>query len=83
MNFSWLYRIRPSVCHEPFQPMASPSKLVSSFGTKGPNAECESNPNQLRWSPFEYPSSPTDFVDGLETVCGQGDPSSRSGILEC
>lgn len=36
----------------------------------------------MRWSPFDLPdkSDGTDFVQGLHTVCGAGDPRSRSGI---
>ncbi|KOB69696.1 Homogentisate 1,2-dioxygenase, partial [Operophtera brumata] len=33
-----------------------------------------------RWLPFDIPSSPVDFVGGLHTVCGAGDPRSRHGI---
>jgi homogentisate 1,2-dioxygenase len=36
---------------------------------------------QLRWMPFDLPvSSAVDFVDGLNTICGAGDPRTRSGI---
>lgn len=37
-------------------------------------------PNQLRWSPFPITSTPTDFVQGLSTLCGAGDPALRNGI---
>ena len=39
------------------------------------------NPNQLRWLPFPVPApdTPTDFVAGLRTICGAGDPRSRHG----
>ena len=54
---SWLYRIRPSVCHEPFElPRAVWGEL-------------EETPNQLRWDPFPIPSDETDFVDGLTPIC--------------
>ena len=36
---------------------------------------------QSRWLPFDIPSSESvDFVAGLHTVCGAGDPRSRHGI---
>ncbi|KAG8235139.1 hypothetical protein J437_LFUL012336, partial [Ladona fulva] len=42
------------------------------------------NPNQLRWAPFELSKEDSkkaiNFVDGLHTVCGAGDPNSRHGI---
>ncbi len=68
---SWLYRIRPSVCHEPFAPYAD-ARLRCDFP--------ETLPNQLRWDPFPIPSEPIDFVDGLITVCGNGDASMHSGM---
>jgi homogentisate 1,2-dioxygenase len=58
---SWLYRIRPSVCHEPYAPYAD-ARLRCDYG--------DASPNQLRWDPFPIPSEPIDFVDGLITVCG-------------
>ena len=30
--------------------------------------------------PFQYPTEPTDFLQGMKTVCGAGDPLCRSGI---
>ncbi|KNC98633.1 homogentisate 1,2-dioxygenase [Spizellomyces punctatus DAOM BR117] len=77
---SWLYRIRPSVCHTPFTRTPSPT-LVRSFAVGHQDSECQSTPNQLRWSPFELPKhGGVDFVHGLHTVCGSGDPSVRNGI---
>ena len=35
---------------------------------------------QLRWRPFGFPEEPTDFVQGLATVCGAGDPKARAGV---
>ncbi|KAK7067625.1 hypothetical protein SK128_013911, partial [Halocaridina rubra] len=69
---AWLYRIRPSVVHTPFAPIKQ-EHLISDFGKRHPN------PNQLRWNPFDIPSEPTDWVHGLRTVCGAGDPLSRHG----
>ncbi|HEX3107651.1 MAG TPA: homogentisate 1,2-dioxygenase [Thermoanaerobaculia bacterium] len=54
---SWLYRIRPSVAHEPFAPLRAVWD------------ELEETPNQLRWDPFPIPVDPTDFVDGLVPIC--------------
>ena len=36
-------------------------------------------PNQLRWDPLPMPDAPTDFVDGLVTMAGNGDPAAMSG----
>ncbi|XP_066245260.1 homogentisate 1,2-dioxygenase [Euwallacea similis] len=72
---SWLYRIRPSVGHKPFE------KLVKS-GITHDWDEQEPDPNQMRWNPFDLPpsSSTIDFIEGLKTVCGAGDPKLKLGL---
>jgi homogentisate 1,2-dioxygenase len=37
-------------------------------------------PNRLRWDPIEVPQAPTDFVDGLLTLAGNGDVSTQAGM---
>ena len=61
---SWLYRIRPSVLHEPFAPLDAPLLRWTPFG------EVPAPPNQLRWDPLPIPDEPADFVDGLTTIGG-------------
>lgn len=78
---TWLYRIKPSVTHEPFQPCAESARspgggLVSDF-TDGATA---ATPNQLRWQPPVVPTAQTDFLQGLSTMCGAGSPSMKSGF---
>ena len=69
---SWLYRIRPAVTHRPFQPL-DPGHICSDFsGLIAP-------PNQMRWQPLPIPGEPTDFVEGLVTLGGNGDPHAQSG----
>jgi len=34
----------------------------------------------LKWNPFDFPSVSTDFVDGLGTICGAGDPKVKNGV---
>uniref|UniRef100_A0A8C9FZJ4 Homogentisate 1,2-dioxygenase n=1 Tax=Pavo cristatus TaxID=9049 RepID=A0A8C9FZJ4_PAVCR len=73
---SWLYRILPSVCHKPFQPLHE-GHLTHHWD------EVEPDPNQLRWKPFEIPKASQnklDFVSGLHTLCGAGEPRGRNGI---
>ena len=39
--------------------------------------------HQLRWKPFDLPSksdNPVDWVDGLKTLAGAGDPRTINGI---
>lgn len=73
---TWFYRILPSAVHEPFQPYDGAKFMTSDWN------EAHPNPNQFRWNPFELPndSENIDFVDGLSTICGAGDPKSRHGI---
>jgi homogentisate 1,2-dioxygenase len=71
---TWTYRIRPSVLHKPFRQIES--KLFRST----PFDEVVTTPNQLRWDPLPVPNEPTDFIDGLTTIAGNGDLFSQSGI---
>jgi homogentisate 1,2-dioxygenase len=70
---TWTYRIRPSAVHKPFRPIGS--RLVRS----GPFNEVPPTPNQLRWRPLPIPAEPTDFVDGIVTLGGNGDPATQTG----
>ncbi len=70
---SWLYRIRPAALHGAFAPYAHPY-FHSDFG-HGPVT-----PEQLRWSPRPMPATPTDFIDGLFTMAGNGGPESQAGL---
>ncbi|GAB7034463.1 homogentisate 1,2-dioxygenase [Streptomyces sp. NPDC021749] len=71
---SWLYRIRPSAAHPPF--VRAEQRAVRS----GPFTECVPDPNRLRWNPLPAPEGPTDFLDGLWTLGGNGDATQRSGM---
>jgi len=69
---SWLYRIRPAAQHRPFERIDD-GWLTNDFG------QVDAPPNQLRWDPLPLPTRPTDFVQGLITMAGNGDPHSQSG----
>ena len=71
---AWLYRIRPSVVHKPYTPISGTGLLRSVFD------EVPATPNQLRWSPFEIPKEPTDFVQGIRTLGGNGDFQTHTGF---
>ena len=71
---TWTYRIRPSVRHKPFQQIDS--KLFRS----SPFDEVVTTPNQLRWYPLPIPAEPTDFIDGITTVAGNGDLFAQTGM---
>jgi homogentisate 1,2-dioxygenase len=70
---SWLYRIRPAAMHGKFEPFAQP-RLHNDF-EQGPVT-----PDQLRWSPLPMPSDPTDFIEGLFTMAGNGSPAGQHGV---
>ena len=67
------YRIHPSVDQPTFSRMDNGLLLSGPF-------EQDLNPNPFRWDPFEMPTTPTDFIDGLSTLCGNGDPKAQSGL---
>ena len=69
---SWLYRIRPAAHHRPFERIDD-GRLTNDF------SQVAAPPNQLRWDPLPIPSLATDFVQGLVTMAGNGDPRAQSG----
>jgi homogentisate 1,2-dioxygenase len=71
---TWTYRIRPSVTHRPFEQISN--RLIRS----APFNEVPTTPNQLRWNPLPVPSEPTDFIEGIVTMGGNGDPSLQTGL---
>jgi len=71
---TWFYRLRPSAMHGPFQ------RLETSHLITGPFQQQLTSPNRERWNPIPLPSAPTDFVDGLFTMAGSGDPASQTGL---
>ena len=70
---SWLYRIRPAAVHGAFEPFPH-ARFHNRFD------EAPVPPDQLRWDPFPLPDAPTDFVDGLFTMAGNGSPAMQAGI---
>ncbi|HWS72983.1 MAG TPA: homogentisate 1,2-dioxygenase [Thermoanaerobaculia bacterium] len=72
---SWLYRIRPSVMHSPFELYEGNARLR---GT--PFDDAPTPPNQLRWDPFPFPEAGIDFVDGLVTIAGNGNLEAHAGM---
>ena len=72
---TWVYRIRPSAAHNrPFQ------QIDQKFLRSTPFGEVPPPPTQMRWNPFPIPSEPTDFVEGLITIGGNGDASVNCGM---
>lgn len=69
---SWFYRIRPGALHGAFR-LRESGRFHNRFG------EVPAPPDQLRWDPFALPTAPTDFLDGLRTLAGNGGPAGQSG----
>ncbi len=69
---SWLYRIRPGAMHHGFRQIDS-GRFHNCFD------ENAVSPDQLRWSPFALPKAPTDFLEGLRTIAGNGSSAIQAG----
>jgi homogentisate 1,2-dioxygenase len=70
---TYMFRIRPSVVHGAFEQVDA-GRIVSAPFSAAPN------PNQMRWRAFDCPADPTTFVEGLFTLCGNGDVKAQAGI---
>ena len=70
---SWLYRIRPAVTHR------SRSRASTTAASSAISGAIEAPPNQLRWDPLDLPSEPVDFIEGLVTMAGNGNPRQQLG----
>jgi len=71
---TWFYRMRPGAAHTPFERMDN-GRLSTDYN------ETPTTPNQLRWDPMPLPSEgeAIDFISGLSTMAGNGDPHAQSG----
>lgn len=67
------YRIRPSVTLPELKPREC--GLFLSAPLPAP-----AEPNAIRWNPFEMPSTPQDFLDGMITLCANGSAAGQSGM---
>ena len=70
---SWLYRLRPSAMHPPFE------QLDDALLRTARCREVECPPNRLRWAPLAPPADRADFVDGLVTYATCGDALAQHG----
>jgi homogentisate 1,2-dioxygenase len=70
----WLYRMRPTADHRPFEPYAG-APLFAPGTVKQPLA-----PNRLRWDPPADLPEGTDFVDGMVTMLANREPSDLEGV---
>ncbi|KAF2866682.1 homogentisate 1,2-dioxygenase-like protein [Massariosphaeria phaeospora] len=78
---AWLYRARPAVAHQGFTPLPDNPDTESNFLPLNPRVHV--SPTQLAWLPFDIPTDADgahDFVSGLKTIAGSGDPTLREGL---
>ena len=73
---SWLYRLRPSAAHGPFE------RIDDGLVRTGRCREVETSPNRLRWAPQPMPADRADFVAGLSTyaTCGEARAQHGAGV---
>jgi homogentisate 1,2-dioxygenase len=71
---TWMYRLRPSAMHAAYK------RVGNGLLRSGPFAEAAPPFNRLRWDPLPIPSKPADFIDGLFTIAGSGDPAAHAGL---
>ena len=71
---SWLYRLRPTADHRPYQPYEG-ARLLAGHPSTGPIA-----PNRLRWDPPADLPQDCDFVDGLVTMMVNRPPEELTGV---
>ncbi|MGL6043992.1 MAG: homogentisate 1,2-dioxygenase, partial [Sandaracinobacteroides sp.] len=71
---SWLYRRMPGAAHGAFAPLAHSGICAPPF------ADGLLTPNRLRWDPLPYPATGTDWLDGLQTLAGNGSAEDGAGV---
>ncbi len=71
---TWTYRIQPSVVHRPY------ARIDNGLVRSAPFNDLDATPTQLRWSPIPIPRQPTDFVEGIVTLGGNGDVATQIGM---
>lgn len=71
---TWMYRLRPTAMH------GRAEQIFLNKWLTGPFNGVPTPANRLRWNPWAGVNDNTDFVDGIFTVAGNGDPHSQTGI---
>ncbi|KAK5674341.1 hypothetical protein LTS10_012925 [Elasticomyces elasticus] len=77
---TYMYRVRPSAAHKGFKALSNPRHVENCFLSS--NSAVETLFEQAEWAPFPLPKQheDVDFVDGLHTLGGSGDPNLRQGL---
>lgn len=72
-QYTWTYRIRPSVLHGEFALQSHSHFITSSFTSE------MTPPTQLRWDPMPYANKPQHFIESFTTIAGNGSCDSQTG----
>ncbi|KAK2597323.1 hypothetical protein QQS21_006097 [Conoideocrella luteorostrata] len=87
IRHTWMYRIRPSVAHGQVSRAHNLNTHIESCFSAA-NSKVEFVASQQSWDPFPIPevhdpssaSGGINFIQGIRTVGGQGDPTLREGL---
>ncbi|MDE2092693.1 MAG: homogentisate 1,2-dioxygenase [Burkholderiales bacterium] len=71
---SWLYRRQPSVVAGRY------AAYAQAHWCTGAGRDAVLAPEPLRWNPFPIEAADCDFVDGIRTLCANGDAQAQTGI---
>jgi homogentisate 1,2-dioxygenase len=71
---TWMYRMLPSAAHGPFRRSQAGTHMLSA-----PLAGGAAPANRLRWNPQPMPDTPTDFIDGMQTIALNGSVEQQVG----
>ena len=71
---SWLYRMRPTADHRPFERYAGAPLFEAAAG------EAPLSPNRLRWDPVADLPADADFVDGMAAMLRARQPEDLEGV---
>lgn len=77
---SWLYRIRPAVLHGEFAPLETTAFSGASESPCSPANLASASLNQQRWSPFAFPETSCDFLQGVRKLAANGSARNHQGI---
>ena len=79
---TWLYRMLPSVSGSSsgFRSCGDEGKLPSKFGHADWDTDMTLDPNPMRWGATPSPKDNVNFIQGVHTILGSGDPTTKSGI---
>src|SRR5918997_1085460 len=71
---SWLYRMRPTADHRPFERYSGAPWLEAAAG------DAPLAPNRLRWDPVTDLPAGADFVDGMAAMLRARQPEDLEGV---